>query len=279
MRRSTKRRVNIIFAEIALVLITLVASMPLFLAISISFQTPKEVFSYPPKLFPKTLYFQNYVNAFDLVPLARLILNSTIMAVAITIGKLITGLLSGYAYANFEFKGKNISFATLFATLFLPAETVMIVPLFIIMKKFGWVNTYWALTVPFMASATNTFLFRQHFKSMPKELEDAARIDGASPMQFLIKILLPLSKSMIGGAAIINFVYAWNMYLWPLIVTMEDNMKTVQIGVKMLIDAEAVNNWGVIMAGTVVVLIPTVAMFLLLQNMFVKSLVRSGMKG
>ena len=279
MRRSTRRRVNIILAEIALILITLVASMPLFLAISISFQTPKEVFSYPPKLFPKTLYFQNYASAFKLVPLARLILNSTIMAVAITIGKLITGLLSGYAYANFEFKGKNISFATLFATLFLPAETVMIVPLFLIMKKFGWVNTYWALTVPFMASATNTFLFRQHFKSIPKELEDAARIDGASPMQFLIKILLPLSKSMIGGAAIINFVYAWNMYLWPLIVTMEDNMKTVQIGVKMLIDAEAVNNWGVIMAGTVVVLIPTVAMFLLLQNMFVKSLVRSGMKG
>ncbi len=279
MRRSTRRKVNVTLAEIALILITLVASMPLFLAVSISFQTPKEVFSYPPKLLPKTLYLHNYASAFDLVPLARLILNSTIMAVAITLGKLVTGLLSGYAYANFEFKGKNISFATLFATLFLPAETVMIVPLFLIMRKFGWVNTYWALTVPFMASATNTFLFRQHFKSIPKELEDAARIDGATPMEFLIKILLPLSKSMIGGAAIINFVYAWNMYLWPLIVTMEDNMKTVQIGVKMLIDAEAVNNWGVIMAGTVVVLIPTVAMFLLLQNMFVKSLVRSGMKG
>ncbi len=279
MRRSTRRKINVILAEIALILITMVASMPLFLAVSISFQTPKEVFSYPPKLFPKSLYLHNYASAFDLVPLARLILNSTIMAVAITLGKLVTGLLSGYAYANFEFKGKNISFATLFATLFLPAETVMIVPLFLIMRKFGWVNTYWALTVPFMASATNTFLFRQHFKSIPKELEDAARIDGATPMQFLIKILLPLSKSMIGGAAIINFVYAWNMYLWPLIVTMEDNMKTVQIGVKMLIDAEAVNNWGVIMAGTIVVLIPTVVMFLVLQNMFVKSLVRSGMKG
>ena len=279
MRRSTRRKINVILAEIALILITMVASMPLFLAVSISFQTPKEVFSYPPKLFPKSLYLHNYASAFDLVPLARLILNSTIMAVAITLGKLVTGLLSGYAYANFEFKGKNISFATLFATLFLPAETVMIVPLFLIMRKFGWVNTYWALTVPFMASAPNTFLFRQHFKSIPKELEDAARIDGATPMQFLIKILLPLSKSMIGGAAIINFVYAWNMYLWPLIVTMEDNMKTVQIGVKMLIDAEAVNNWGVIMAGTIVVLIPTVVMFLVLQNMFVKSLVRSGMKG
>ncbi len=279
MRKSTRKRINTILAEIALIIITLIVSMPLFLALSISFQSPEEVFSYPPKIIPKGFYYKNYIDAFKLVPLGRLILNSLIMASAITAGKLFTGILSGYAYANFRFKGKNISFFALFATLFLPAETVMIVPLFLIMKKFGWVNTYWALTIPFMASATNTFLFRQHFLSIPKELEDAARIDGASPMQYLTKILLPLSKAMIGGAAIINFVYAWNMYLWPLIVTMEDEMKTVQIGVKMLIDAESANNWGIIMAGTIVVLIPTVVMFLLLQNLFVKSLVRSGMKG
>ncbi len=279
MKKSTRKKLNTVLAEIALILITIIVSLPLFLAISISFQTPEEVFSYPPKIFPKTLYLQNYIDAFKLVPLARLILNSLIMAGAITAGKLFTGVLSGYAYANFRFKGKNLSFFALFATLFLPAETVMIVPLFLIMKKFGWVNTYWALTIPFMASATNTFLFRQHFLSIPKELEDAARIDGATPWQYLMKILLPLSKAMIGGAAIINFVYAWNMYLWPLIVTMEDEMKTVQIGVKMLIDAESANNWGIIMAGTIVVLLPTVVMFLLLQNLFVRSLVRSGMKG
>ncbi len=279
MRKSTRKLLNTTLAEIALIAITLVVSMPLFLAISISLQSPEEVFSYPPKIFPKGLYFKNYLDAFKLVPLTRLILNSLIMAGAITAGKLFTGILSGYAYANFRFRGKNVSFFALFATLFLPAETVMIVPLFLIMKKFGWVNTYWALTIPFMASATNTFLFRQHFLSIPKELEDAARIDGATPLQYLTRVLLPLSKAMIGGAAIINFVYAWNMYLWPLVVIMQDEMKTVQIGVKMLIDAESANNWGVIMAGTIVVLIPTVIMFLLLQNLFVKSLVRSGMKG
>ncbi len=279
MRMSTRKRINTLIAEILLVVITIIVSMPLFLAISISFQTPEEVFSYPPKIFPKTLYLKNYADAFELVPLARLILNSFIMASLITLGKLVTGTLAGYAFANFRFKGKNVSFAFLFATLFLPAETVMIVPLFLIMKKFGWVNTYWALTIPFMASATNTFLMRQHFMTIPKELEDAARIDGATPMQYFFKVLLPLSKAMIGGASIINFVYAWNMYLWPLIVTMEDEMKTVQIGVKMLIDAESANNWGIIMAGTIVVLLPTLLMFLLLQNLFVKSLVRSGMKG
>ncbi len=197
----------------------------------------------------------------------------------ITAGKLITGTLAGYAFANFKFFGKNFGFSFLFATLFLPAELIMIVPLFSLMAKFGWVNTYWALTIPFMASATNTFLLRQHFRMIPKELEDSARIDGAGPMAYFIKILLPLSKSMIGGVSIINFIYAWNFYLWPLIITMEDKMKTVQVGVKMLIDAEGASNWGVIMAGTVSAVIPTLIVFFILQPLFVKSLTRSGIKG
>jgi sn-glycerol 3-phosphate transport system permease protein len=191
----------------------------------------------------------------------------------------ITGILAGYAFANFKFFGKRFAFAFLFATLFLPAETIMIVPLFLIMKDFGWINTYWALTIPFMASATNAFLFRQHFQTVPSELEDAAKIDGAGPMKYFLKILLPLSKSMIAGVVIINFVYSWNMYLWPLIVSMEDKMKTVQVGVKMLISGEGTNNWGVIMAGTLIAVLPTVIVFLSLQNLFVKSLVRSGVKG
>jgi len=280
LKKSKRKLLKVIFAEIALILITIIVSLPLFLALSISFQTQKEVFSFPPKIFPKSLYFGNYKRAFEVVPLARLILNSLIMAGVITVGKLITGSLAGYAFSNFKFKGKNVSFAVLFATLFLPAETVMIVPLFLIMKKFGWVNTYWALTVPFLASATNTFLMRQHFMSIPHELEDAARIDGATPMQYFVKVILPLSKAMIGGAAIINFVYAWNLYLWPLVVIMDDKMKTVQIGIKMLITgADVARNWGVIMAGAMVALAPTVIVFLLLQNLFVKSLVKSGMKG
>ena len=197
----------------------------------------------------------------------------------ITAGKLITGALAGYAYANFKFFGKSFSFAFLFATLFLPAEIIMIVPLFSLMVKFGWVNTYWALTIPFMASATNTFLLRQHFMMIPKELEDSARIDGAGPMAYFLKILLPLSKAMLGGVSIINFIYAWNLYLWPLIITMEDKMKTVQVGVKMLIDSEAASDWGVIMAGTVSAVVPNLIVFFVLQSIFVKSLTRSSIKG
>lgn len=271
---------SIIFKEILLILVSLIIISPLLLALSISFQTPKEVFSFPPKFFPKTLsYFGNYIQALNTVNMWRLILNSTIMALVITIGKLFTGVLAGYAFSNFRFPGKNTLFMILFFTLFLPAEMVMIVPLFIMMKNLHWVNTYLALTVPFLASATNTFLMRQHFLTIPKELKDAAVIDGAGPIQFLTKVLLPLSLPMLGGAAIINFVYAWNMYLWPLVATTSDEMKTVQIGVKMLMTTEIARNWGVIMAGTVIVAIPTLIIFFLIQNLFIKSLVRSGMKG
>ncbi|ACR80113.1 MULTISPECIES: carbohydrate ABC transporter permease [Kosmotoga] len=279
MRISSRKRMNTILSETVLIIVSFIFILPLILAVIMSIQPPQSVFSFPPKFYPTGFHWQNYVDAFKTVPFGRLLLNSTLVAIMITVGKLITGTLAGYAFSSFKFFGKNFAFAFLFATLFLPAETLMIVPLFSIMKKFGWVNTYWALTIPFMASATNTFLMRQHFLTIPKELEDSAKIDGAGPMTYFVKILLPLSKSMIGGAAIINFVYAWNLYLWPLIVTMEDRMKTVQIGVKMLIDAEGANNWGIIMAGTVSAVFPTLLMFFLLQSVFVKSLVRSGIKG
>jgi sn-glycerol 3-phosphate transport system permease protein len=279
MRISTQKRTDVIVSEAILIIVSLVFILPLILALTMSIQPPHVVFSFPPKILPRGLHLQNYITAFQRVPFFRLFLNSAIVAVMITAGKLITGALAGYAYANFKFFGKNFSFAFLFATLFLPAEIIMIVPLFSLMVKFGWVNTYWALTIPFMASATNTFLLRQHFMMIPKELEDSARIDGAGPMAYFIKILLPLSKAMLGGVSIINFIYAWNLYLWPLIITMEDKMKTVQVGVKMLIDSEAASDWGVIMAGTVSAVVPTLIVFFVLQSIFVKSLTRSGIKG
>ena len=279
MKISTIQKTDFILTEIILIIVSFIFVLPLILAVTMSLQPAQSVFSFPPKFLPTGFNWRNYLQAFNTVPFDRLFLNSTIVAIMVTLGKLVTGTLAGYAFANFNFFGKNFGFSFLFATLFLPAELIMIVPLFSIMAKFGWVNTYWALTIPFMASATNTFILRQHFLMIPKELEDSARIDGAGPMAYFLKILLPLSKSMIGGVSIINFIYAWNFYLWPLIITMDDRMKTVQVGVKMLIDAEGANNWGVIMAGTVSAVIPTLLVFFILQPLFVKSLTRSGIKG
>jgi len=279
MNIKRKKVLDTAFTEIGLIVISFIIFSPLLLALTMSLQTPESVFSYPPKFFPQSFHWENYTQAFRAIPFARLLLNSALVATFITLGKVVTGVLAGYAFANFKFFGRSYIFAFLFATLFLPAETVMIVPLFMVMKEFGWINTYWALIIPFTASATNAFLFRQHFRTIPSELEDAAKIDGAGPMKFFLTILLPLSKSMIGGVVIINFVYSWNMYLWPMIVSMEDKMKTVQVGVKMLISGEGTNNWGIIMAGTLIAVLPTVVVFLALQNVFVKSLVRSGVKG
>ncbi len=279
MTKRSRKIVNTILIEIALIIFGIIMFAPIFLALTMSIQPPEFVFSYPPKILPRGFNLRNYTDAFRIVPFGKMMLNSFIISFAITFGKLITGILAGYAYANFKFKGDKFSFGLIFATLYIPAEILLIIPLFQIISKLGWVNTYQAMIIPFTASATNVFLFQQHFKTIPKDYEDAALIDGATPIQYLTKIVLPLSRPVIGGAAIINFTYAWNMYLWPMIVAMRDDMKTVQVAINMIINAESSNNWGIIMAATMIALFPTLLLFFLLQDLFVKSLVGSGLKG
>ncbi|BBJ27704.1 glycerol-3-phosphate ABC transporter, permease protein UgpE [Athalassotoga saccharophila] len=276
--KNNKKLIRTILIEALLIFVTIIILLPLFLAVTMSLKKPSEVFVYPPTIFPNSFYIQNYVSAFNSINLGRLMLNSLIMSIVIMAGKTIFGILSGYAFSNFKFKGSSLLFAALFVTLFMPAELIMIVPLFQIMQSLHWVNTYWALTVPFLASATTTFLMRQHFMTIPKELEDAAKIDGAGPMRFLLEILIPLSKSTIGGVAVINFVYAWNLYLWPLVVTNSNEMATAQIGLKMLTNVESTSNWGVIMAGTLMVLAPTLILFFAVQKLFVRGIVTTGLK-
>ena len=278
MKRKTRHTLRVLFVEVGLVLMSLVVLLPILLAISMSLKSPGEVFSFPPTIFPHKLYLQNYLEVFQKVNMGRFLLNSFIMAIVIMFGKTLFGIFAGFAFAKFKFKGSCILFGILFITLFMPAELLLIVPLFSLMRTFHWVNSYWALTVPFLASATSTFLMRQHFLTIPKELEDAAKIDGAGPMKFLFQILVPISKSMIGAVAAINFVYAWNLYLWPLVVTNSNNMKTVQIGLKMLMSNQSNNNWGIIMSGTLIALAPTLLLFFFVQKLFVKGLASTGLK-
>ena len=279
MRKKTKKILNTILLETVLILFGIFMFAPIFLAFVMSIQPSEFVFAYPPRILPKGLNIKNYIDAFKIVPFGKMMLNSFIISISITLGKLLTGILAGYAYANFKFKGDKFTFGLIFSTLYIPAEILLIIPLFQIISKLGWVNTYQAMIIPFTASATNVFLFQQHFKTIPKDYEDAALIDGATPIQYLLKIVLPLSRPIIGGAAIINFTYAWNMYLWPMIVAMRDDMKTVQVAINMIINAESSNNWGVIMAATMVALFPTLLLFFLLQDLFVKYLVGTGLKG
>lgn len=203
--------------------------------------------------------------------LGRLLFNSTLISVAVSAGKILLSLLAAFAFTYFgDFRGKTTFFILILITHMLPLP-IRIVPTFELVEDFGWMNTYYALTIPFFASATGTLLFRQFFLTVPNDLADAARMDGAGPMKFLWKILVPLSKTNMLALFMIEFIYMWNQYLWPLIVTHSDDMRVVQIGLKMLLAGEEqAAEWNVIMAGTILAMLPPLLILLILQGSFVK---------
>ncbi len=260
--------------HLLLVIAVLVVAAPVLFAIIVSTQSITEVFSYPPKLTPGSNW-QNYPDSWKFVNLGRMMFNSAFLAFTVTLGKLIISLMAAFAFSHFEFKGKNFLFFLILITLMLPIP-VRIVPLFELFVKMGKINkhlgvdTYFSLIAPFIASATGTFLFRQHFLTIPAELTDAAKIDGCGPMRFLFQVLIPLSKNTIGALVVIEFVYIWNQYLWPLIVVNSDEMKVVQLGIRMLIQTESLQNWGVMMAGVLLAMIPPLVVFFIMQESFMR---------
>jgi len=263
-----RTKLQSVLLHTVIVFCILIVSLPVILSFVISTQTPAEVYSSPPKILPSG-HFANYAAAWRSVSLGRMMLNSTIIAVAVTGGKIVFSLLAAFAFTYFDFKGKNFLFFVVIVTLLLPIP-VRIVALFGIVSSFGWIDTYAGLIFPFLASATGTFLFVQRFRTIPIELLDAAKMDGCHPMRYLFQVLIPLSKNSIGALTVIEFIYIWNQYLWPLMATNSEHMRVVQIGVKMLIQAEAMNNWGVIMAGVMITMIPPLFLFFLMQESFMK---------
>jgi sn-glycerol 3-phosphate transport system permease protein len=277
MRKKKKDLINKILTHLLLMIISFVVLMPILLAISVSFQPRAQIFSYPPSLIPNRLYFGNYINAWNLVNMDRLLLNSLFTSVIVMFGKLALGVLSGYAFSHFEFKYKKTLFFAILFTLMLPMQ-VRVVPLFEFVSNLGLANTYSGLVLPFLASATTTFLMRQHFLTIPTSLMESAQLDGCGPFRFLFQILIPLSGPTLAGLATVNFLVMWNAYLWPLIILNSDEMKVAQQGVKMLFTSASERDWGLIMAGTIMVVIPTLIVFLLAQRFFVKGIATQGLK-
>jgi len=203
--------------------------------------------------------------------LGRLLANSFLISISVALGKIVLAILAAFAFTYFrDFPGKNILFVVILITHMLPLP-VRIVSTFQLMDNLGWVNTYYALTIPFFASATGTLLFRQFFLTVPQSLSDAARIDGAGPMRFLTRILVPLSYNNLMALFMVEFVYMWNEYLWPLIVTTSNEMRVAQIGIKMLVATDAQAEWNVIMAGVILVMLPPLLILLLFQNHFMRT--------
>ncbi|NOU96605.1 ABC transporter permease subunit [Paenibacillus sp. LMG 31456] len=253
---------------LVLIVLAVVVLYPIIFTVFSSFMTDKEVSNFPPPLFPSQLYLENFKNAIVGFPIIRFILNSFIVSSGITLSQIITSSLAAYAFSFLKFKGKNILFVVFLSTMMIPWE-VTIIPNYLTIKDWGWMDSYQGLIVPFMAGAFGVFLLRQFFLQLPSELFDAAKIDGCGHLRNFFSIVLPLSRPALATLGVYVFLTHWNHYLWPLLITNRASMRTVQIGVAMLQHAE-VMSWNLILAGVTLVLLPS---FLLLA-FGVKQLVR-----
>lgn len=254
------------YAHIILWLACLVLGIPLFYAIIVSTQTNPEVFRY--QFTPGSGLEANWDMVFHQRDLQDYMVNSLIMTAGITIGKTIFSLLAGLAFVYFRFPGKWLVFGFVLITLMMPTE-VLIIALFRFINKLNWDNTYLALIVPFLASATGAFLFRQHFASIPAELSEAAQLDGANPLQFLFRVLVPMSWNTIGALAVVQSIYAWNMYTWPNMIITDPDLKVVQVGIGALrAGGDSALQFGPLMLGAVFTSLPPVIVFILLQKQF-----------
>ena len=273
-----KRGKSLWFSHAIMILGVLVVFFPIWLAFVASTITQPEIVQPPMPLWPGDQFFKNYHEALVSgvnVPVATMLLNSLIMAMGIAIGKIVISLLSAFAIVYFKFPGKMIFFWLIFMTLMLPVE-VRIVPTYEVIAGFGMLNSYSGLILPLIASATATFLFRQFFMTVPDELAEAARVDGASPMRFFWDILFPMSRTNIAALFVILFIYGWNQYLWPLLVTTDPSMNTIVMGIKQMFPSgDDVANWPVIMATSILAMIPPVIVVISMQKLFIRGLVDS----
>ena len=253
-----------------------VIAFPLYYAFVISTQTVDQVIARPPVLRPSDHMIENYVDAWTRAKMGRLLVNSAIVAVVSAVGKIVISMLSAFAIVYFDFRGKAIAFWMIFVTLMLPVE-VRIMSTYEVIGNLGWLNSYAGLTVPLMASATATFLFRQFYLTIPNEMVEAAQLDGAGPMRFLWAFLVPLSWANVAALFVVLFIFGWNQYLWPLMITNTEAMRVVVIGLQDLIPRTGthVPEWNVMMAAAMMALLPPVAVIVFMQRWFVKGLVET----
>ncbi|NYT85969.1 sn-glycerol-3-phosphate ABC transporter permease UgpE [Pollutimonas harenae] len=273
-----RRPILDIITHLILIVGVAIIAFPLYVTLIASTQTAQEVAQAPMSLLPGNQFIENFRTvlageAANTPPVARMMWVSTVMALAITIGKIVISMLSAFAVVYFRFRFRMFFFWMIFVTLMLPVE-VRISPTYKVVADLGMLNSYAGLTLPLIASATATFLFRQFFLTVPDELIEAARIDGAGPMRFFWDVLLPLSRTSIAALFVIQFIYGWNQYLWPLIITTQEDMYPVVIGIKrMIAGGDSVTEWNLVMATALLAMIPPVAVVIFMQKWFVKGLV------
>ncbi len=278
-----RRPILDLLSHLVLVLGVLIVAFPVYIALVASTQTAEQAAAAPMSLLPGSHLLDNYTAVLSkgasgniaMPPVGRMMWVSLVSALIIAFGKISISMLSAFAFVYFRFRGRALFFWMIFVTLMLPVE-VRITPTYQVVSDLGMINTYAGLTIPLIASATATFLFRQFFLTMPEELTEAARIDGAGPMRFFRDILWPLSRTNLLALFVIMFIYGWNQYLWPLLVANEQEMYPIGIGIKsMIAGGDAAVEWNMVMATLVLAMLPPGLIVVLMQKWFIKGLVDS----
>lgn len=275
---QVRRVLQSVVLHLLIVAAAILVGFPFFYMVTTSFKTLGEVYTIPIKWLPDRLMWQNYVDAWTLVPFGRFTMNSLIYTVTITLGELAMGVCAGYAFGRLRFPKKDLLFFVVLLTFMIPGQ-VTLIPRFILLKELQWINTYPGLIVPELSSAFATFLLREHFRSLPDELFDAAKIDGAGYFRQMVQVALPLSKPITVTLMLLATVHHWNAYLWPLVVTNTLNMRTLPIGLQFLRGMETIAHWHVVSAGATLVVAPLVILFLFTQKQFIAGAIQGAVKG
>lgn len=263
---------------VAMALIAVTVAVPLLWMVSAAFKSTPDIYRVPIRLLPETLRWSNFRSAWQAAPFDRFYLNSTVVALIETSVKVSNSVLSAYALTYLRFPAKRVLFFFVIAALMVPNE-VTIVPNYLLMAELSWVNTYQGIVLPMLGVALGTFLLRQHFLSLPKEIIEAARVDGAGHGRILWSVVLPVSRPVVVTVTLIYVVSSWNAYLWPLIITNSLDMRTLPIGLGYLLDTEGNTRWGIVMAGGLIVVAPMVAFFLWTQRHLIRGLTAGSVKG
>jgi sn-glycerol 3-phosphate transport system permease protein len=268
----TPRQVKASASHAALIALVVVIAFPVFYALIVSTLTFRQTYVYPPRLYPGTELWNNVVEAWNRIDMGRLFFVTTVISVGAAVVKIVLSLMAAFAYTHFRFRGRALLFPMTMVTQMLPLP-VRILPTYELMADFHWVNTYSGLMFPFFASTTGILLFRQFFLTVPRDMPDAARVDGAGPLRYFWDILVPVSRTNIAALFVIEFIFMWSQYLWPLIVTNTADMRVVQIGLKMLIATDQISPaWNVIMAGTIVSMLPPLVVLIAFRKSFAEGI-------
>jgi len=275
---NTRRVVSVAVRYLLLVLVAITTVTPFFWMVSSSLKERSKIFAYPPQFIPKPVVWRNYVEAWTTVPFGRFTLNTLKIAFLVVAGRLVICSLGGYGFARFDFPLKSVLFSMLLGVMMVPGITNTI-PLFWMYKRLGWLDTHWSLIVyPAVANTFGTFLFRQFMMAIPRELEDAARIDGAGPFGIYWRVMMPLCKPAAAVLAIFTFISSWNAFFQPLVFLRSVEKMTINVGLAYF-QGESSTDWHLLMAGSCITLVPTILVFLFTQRYFLRGVVLSGLKG